>query len=222
VIPTVRARSGDPCGAGDRLAATVAARLADGALVSEAVAAGVLAASEFVAAGGASAVDLRPASGADAVDDATDTASIIASVRARGGTVVAAGGCFDLLHAGHVSYLEAARSLGDCLVVCINSDDSTRRLKGPGRPLVPESDRAAVLRSLSCVDAVEVFDEDTPVPLLGRLRPDIFAKGGDYALTDLPEAALLASWGGQAVVLPYLDGRSTTALMKEAVRRAHH
>jgi rfaE bifunctional protein nucleotidyltransferase chain/domain len=147
---------------------------------------------------------------------------VISRARRRGGTVVAAGGCFDLLHAGHVSYLQAARSLGDCLVVCINSDDSTRRLKGPGRPLVPEGDRAAVLRSLSCVDAVEIFDDDTPMALLDRLRPDIFAKGGDYALTQLPEAPLLASWGGQAVVLPYLDGRSTTSLMEEAVRRAHH
>jgi rfaE bifunctional protein nucleotidyltransferase chain/domain/rfaE bifunctional protein kinase chain/domain len=146
----------------------------------------------------------------------------VAAVRARGGTVVATGGCFDLLHAGHVAYLEAARSLGDCLVVCLNSDASTRRLKGAGRPLVPQHDRAAVLRSLSCVDAVAIFDEDTPLAILDRLRPDVFAKGGDYALSDLPEADLLASWGGQAVVLPYLDGRSTTALMKEAVRRANH
>jgi len=144
---------------------------------------------------------------------------VAAAVRARSGTVVATGGCFDLLHAGHVATLRAARSLGDCLIVCLNSDGSMRRLKGPDRPLVPEADRAAVLAALGCVDAVVVFEERTPEAVLDRLRPDVFAKGGDYALSDLPEAALLASWGGQAVVLPYLPGRSTTNLMKEVVRR---
>jgi rfaE bifunctional protein nucleotidyltransferase chain/domain len=145
----------------------------------------------------------------------------VAAVRTQGGTVVATGGCFDLLHAGHVATLRAARSLGDCLVVCLNSDRSVRRLKGADRPLVAEADRAAVLAALGCVDAVVVFDEPTPEAVLDRLRPDVFAKGGDYALSDLPEAALLASWGGQAVVLPYLPGRSTTNLMKEVVRRGN-
>jgi rfaE bifunctional protein nucleotidyltransferase chain/domain len=147
---------------------------------------------------------------------------LIAAVRARGGTVVATGGCFDLLHAGHVATLRSARALGDCLVVCLNSDDSVRRLKGLERPLVPEADRVAVLEALGCVDAVVPFDERTPEAVLERLRPDVFAKGGDYALADLPEAALLATWGGQAVVLPYLEGRSTTQLMKEVVRRDSH
>jgi D-beta-D-heptose 7-phosphate kinase / D-beta-D-heptose 1-phosphate adenosyltransferase len=147
---------------------------------------------------------------------------LIGVVRAQGGTVVATGGCFDLLHAGHVATLRAARALGDCLVVCLNSDDSVRRLKGLERPLVPEADRVAVLEALGCVDAVVPFDERTPEAVLQRLRPDVFAKGGDYALADLPEAALLASWGGQAVVLPYLEGRSTTQLMKEVVRRDSH
>ncbi len=135
-------------------------------------------------------------------------------VRARGGTVVATGGCFDLLHAGHVSTLEAARGLGDCLVVCMNSDASVRRLKGPDRPLVPQEDRAAVLSALACVDAVVVFDEDTPEAVLERLRPDLFAKGGDYAVGELPEAAAMSRWGGEVVILPYLDGRSTTGLLR--------
>jgi rfaE bifunctional protein nucleotidyltransferase chain/domain/rfaE bifunctional protein kinase chain/domain len=148
--------------------------------------------------------------------------SLIAAVRATGGTVVATGGCFDLLHAGHVATLRSARALGDCLVVCLNSDDSVRRLKGPERPLVPQADRVAVLEALGCVDVVVPFDERTPEAVLQRLRPDVFAKGGDYALADLPEAALLSSWGGQAVVLPYLEGRSTTQLMKEVVRRDSH
>jgi D-beta-D-heptose 7-phosphate kinase / D-beta-D-heptose 1-phosphate adenosyltransferase len=147
---------------------------------------------------------------------------LVGAVRAMGGTVVATGGCFDLLHAGHVATLRAARALGDCLVVCLNSDDSVRRLKGPERPLVPEADRVAVLEALGCVDVVVPFDEWTPEGVLRRLRPDVFAKGGDYALRDLPEAALLGTWGGQAVVLPYLEGRSTTRLMKEVVRRDSH
>jgi rfaE bifunctional protein nucleotidyltransferase chain/domain len=137
-------------------------------------------------------------------------------VRAEGGTVVATGGCFDLLHAGHVATLEAARALGDCLVVCLNSDDSVRRLKGPSRPLVPQEDRARVLAALECVDEVVVFDEDTPVEAIRRVRPDVWAKGGDYAGADLPEAALLREWGGQAIVLPYLTGRSTTSLVARA------
>jgi D-beta-D-heptose 7-phosphate kinase/D-beta-D-heptose 1-phosphate adenosyltransferase len=148
--------------------------------------------------------------------------ALIAAVRARGGTVVATGGCFDLLHAGHVATLRSARALGECLVVCLNSDDSVRRLKGLERPLVPEADRVAVLEALGCVDAVVPFDERTPEAVLQRLRPDVFAKGGDYALAHLPEAALLATWGGQAVILPYLEGRSTTQLMKEVVRRDSH
>jgi D-beta-D-heptose 7-phosphate kinase / D-beta-D-heptose 1-phosphate adenosyltransferase len=115
--------------------------------------------------------------------------------------------------------LEQARALGDCLVVLLNSDDSVRRLKGADRPLVPAPDRAAVLAALGCVDAVAVFDTDTPAPLLEELQPDIFAKGGDYALTSIPEAEVVARWGGQAVVLPYLAGRSTTAMLEEAARR---
>jgi D-beta-D-heptose 7-phosphate kinase / D-beta-D-heptose 1-phosphate adenosyltransferase len=162
----------------------------------------------------------RRAGGADPRGVAIERAlAVIGQVRAEGGTVVATGGCFDLLHAGHVATLRAARALGDCLVVCLNSDDSVRRLKGPDRPLVPEADRAAVLEAIGCVDAVVAFDEPTPEAVLERLRPDVFAKGGDYALADLPEAAVLAAWGGQAVVLPYLEGRSTTELMKEVVRR---
>jgi rfaE bifunctional protein nucleotidyltransferase chain/domain len=133
--------------------------------------------------------------------------------------VVATGGCFDLLHAGHVATLRSARALGDCLLVCLNSDGSVRRLKGTERPLVPEADRIAVLEALDCVDVVVPFDERTPEALLARLRPDVFAKGGDYTLADLPEAATLAAWGGQAVVLPYLEGRSTTKLIKEVARR---
>jgi rfaE bifunctional protein nucleotidyltransferase chain/domain len=136
-------------------------------------------------------------------------------VRARGGTIVATGGCFDLLHAGHVSMLQAARRLGDCLVVLLNSDESVRRLKGPDRPVQSTADRAEVLLALECVDAVHVFHEDTPITALELLRPHVFAKGGDYGAGRLPERAVVARWGGQAIVLPYLAGRSTSRLVQE-------
>jgi D-beta-D-heptose 7-phosphate kinase/D-beta-D-heptose 1-phosphate adenosyltransferase len=218
----------DPCGAGDRFAVRVAGAIADGAVLAEAVVDGVRAATAFVADGGAGALrpdgtdptgvaDTRTPAGppADAGAGADD---VVATVRTRGGTVVATGGCFDLLHAGHVRLLDDARALGDCLVVCLNSDASVRRLKGAGRPVVSEADRRAVLLGLTAVDAVAVFDEDTPERVLADLRPDLWVKGGDYAVTDLPEADLLTRWGGRAVVLPYLDGRSTSAMIRKAER----
>ena len=130
------------------------------------------------------------------------------------------GGFFVLLHPGHVRTPQRARALGDCLVVCLNSDRSVRRLKGSDRPLVAQEDRAAVLRALAAVDAVVVFDEDTPEAVLARFRPDVFAKGGDYALDELPEGRLLARWGGEVVLLPYVQGRSTTRLLEEVLVRA--
>jgi rfaE bifunctional protein nucleotidyltransferase chain/domain len=115
-----------------------------------------------------------------------------------------------------VATLAAARRLGDCLVVCLNSDDSVRRLKGDGRPLVPQRDRVRVLEALAAVDAVTVFVEDTPLAVLERIRPDVWVKGGDYSASALPETELLAGWGGEVVVVPYLAGRSTTRLVETA------
>jgi rfaE bifunctional protein nucleotidyltransferase chain/domain len=214
VIPAPAVRAGDTCGAGDRFASAAAVALARGGVTLEAVQEAVRAAAGFVAAGGAAAFSSTPP--AEAAPDPDP----LAAIRAEGGTVVATGGCFDLLHAGHVATLEAARALGDCLVVCLNSDDSVRRLKGPGRPLVPQQDRARVLAALEPVDAVLVFDEDTPTEVLRDLRPDVWVKGGDYAGAELPEAALLQEWGGVSVVVPYLDGRSTTRLVSTAAARA--
>jgi rfaE bifunctional protein nucleotidyltransferase chain/domain/rfaE bifunctional protein kinase chain/domain len=208
--------AGDPCGAGDRFAATAAVRLATGALPSEAVTAAVAAASAYVAAGGPAGLSVPDRPAAPGAAPAPSAQEVVRRVRTRGGTVVATGGCFDLLHAGHVATLEAARRLGDCLVVCLNSDASVRRLKGEGRPLVPERDRARVLEALEVVDAVTVFGEDTPHAVLDALRPDLWVKGGDYAGPALPEAELLAGWGGQVVVVPYLEGRSTTGLVQTA------
>ena len=223
VVPAARVEGGDPCGSGDRFAATAAGLLADGALPSEAVVGAVASASAFVAAGGAGSFapprpcrDVVPPVGTTSRHGRQGADEVVARVRSAGGTVVATGGCFDLLHAGHVSTLEAARGLGDCLVVCLTSDASVRRLKGPDRPLVPEGDRAAVLSALAFVDAVVVFDEDTPEAVLERLRPHLFAKGGDYAVGELPEAATVAHWGGEVVILPYVEGRSTTRLLSQA------
>ena len=151
---------------------------------------------------------------------ATDAVATAAAVRRAGGLVIAAGGCFDVLHTGHVRLLEEARQLGDHLVVCLNGDDSVRRLKGPGRPLNVAEDRATVLLSLACVDAVIVFDEDTPCGVLRALRPHLFVKGGDYQGVDLEEREVLAKWGGQVVLLPLVGGRSTTRLISAAADAA--
>jgi glycerol-3-phosphate cytidylyltransferase len=128
--------------------------------------------------------------------------------------VVFTNGCFDLLHPGHVSYLWAARSLGDALVVGLNSDASIKKLKGPSRPVVPEGDRALVLSALEPVDAVVVFGEDTPVRLMRELRPAVYVKGGDYRIEDLPEGKVAAEIGAEVNLLPFEPGYSTTALIE--------
>ncbi|MFA1543780.1 D-glycero-beta-D-manno-heptose 1-phosphate adenylyltransferase [Actinomadura monticuli] len=207
---------GDSCGAGDSFAAGAAGALADGRALTAAVTEGVRWASEFVRAGAAAGLSARltetgtarlvPERGEDARD-------VVERVRRAGGTVVATGGCFDLLHAGHVDLLQRARRLGDCLVVCVNSDASVRRRKGPTRPVTPAADRVRVLEALSDVDAAVVFDDDTPAPLLERLRPDVWVKGADYAGTALPEAETVRAHGGEIVLLPLLEGRSTTRLL---------
>jgi rfaE bifunctional protein nucleotidyltransferase chain/domain len=125
-------------------------------------------------------------------------------------------GVFDVLHRGHVSYLARARDLGASLLVAINTDASARRLgKGPERPLNQQADRAFMLAALQSVDMVTFFDEDTPVALIGQLRPDFLVKGGDYDMSKLPETALVQSWGGKALALPFVDGYSTTALVEK-------
>ncbi|MBJ7613177.1 MAG: D-beta-D-heptose 1-phosphate adenosyltransferase [Candidatus Nephthysia bennettiae] len=220
VAPAPRLSVLDPCGAGDRFSSTAAGLLADGASAEEAVTAAVSAASAFVAAGGASAAHSAQEPPAAALEGMEAAIAVAQGTRAAGGRVVATGGCFDLLHAGHVSVLQAARRLGGCLIVLLNSDQSVRRLKGSDRPLVDEADRAAVIGALECVDAVAIFDEATPEAALRRLRPDVFAKGGDYAGIELPERALLAEWGAEVVILPYLKGRSTSRLVEELIRES--
>jgi rfaE bifunctional protein nucleotidyltransferase chain/domain len=139
----------------------------------------------------------------------------IARIREAGGRVVFTNGCFDLLHPGHVSYLRAARSLGDALVVGLNSDASVRRLKGPSRPVVPEKDRAAVLEALESVDAVCIFGEDTPIRLMRELEPAIYVKGGDYRVKDLPEAEVAMEFGAEVRIISFEPGYSTSALIEK-------
>ncbi len=134
--------------------------------------------------------------------------------RPRDGRLVFTNGCFDLLHRGHVAYLFAARALGDALVVGVNTDASVRRLKGVGRPVVPLEDRLYVLAGLGCVDAVVAFDEDTPRQLIAALLPDILVKGGDYRADDVVGAAEVREAGGEVVILPFVEGRSTTQLIE--------
>ncbi|GAC1432469.1 MAG: adenylyltransferase/cytidyltransferase family protein [Ktedonobacteraceae bacterium] len=131
-------------------------------------------------------------------------------------------GCFDLIHLGHVRYLQEARRRGDFLVLGLNSDTSTRKLKGPGRPYVPELERAEILAALSCIAYVTIFDEPTAGPLVALLQPAIYIKGGDYAsstqdgtpdMSRLPEAHVVQEYGGSVQLIPYLPGHSTTALI---------
>ncbi|MBF4581525.1 bifunctional heptose 7-phosphate kinase/heptose 1-phosphate adenyltransferase [Curtobacterium sp. VKM Ac-2865] len=211
-LPAPSVTAGDPCGAGDRLAAGVAVALAGGSDVPDAVAAGVADASAYLAAGGVTSLLADAPAPVEVPGVDRDALRVVHRIRSGGGTVVATGGCFDLLHAGHARTLSAARALGDCLVVCLNSDSSVRQLKGPERPFMTQDDRVELLLALDCVDAVVVFDETTPDEALRRFRPDVWAKGGDYTADELPEAVTLAEWGGRVVTVPFHPGRSTTRL----------
>ena len=162
--------------------------------------------------------------------------AILAASRAHGGMcVVLTNGIFDLMHIGHLRYLTTARDMGDMLVVGVNSDASTRRLKGPSRPIVPERERAEMLAGLACVDYVTIFPEDTAEELVRALRPDIYVKGGDYTISytnndtsntgsgttsapdasakPLPEASMVLAYGGRVALVPYVPGHSTTELI---------
>lgn len=203
----------DLCGAGDGFAAAATVALLRGASCAEAVVAAVTAASRFV-----TSTDMQqwtPARGApkSEVGELPDAIELVARVRARHGRVVATGGCFDLLHPGHVRLLERARAMGDALVVCLNSDASVRKRKGPNRPVLSVTDRICLLSALSSVDAVVVFDENDPSAVLRQLRPDVWVKGGDYDGVALPEAEVVRRYGGRTELIPFEDGFSTSRLV---------
>ena len=143
-----------------------------------------------------------------------------ATLRVRGKKLVVTNGCFDLLHLGHVTYLETARNLGDALLVGLNGDESVRQLKGEGRPVTTENDRAAVLAALECVDGVCIFAERTATRFLAAAQPDIYVKGGDYTLETVnqDERRAVEQAGGRIVIIPFVPGKSTTALLEKIAR----
>jgi D-beta-D-heptose 7-phosphate kinase/D-beta-D-heptose 1-phosphate adenosyltransferase len=216
-------------GAGDTFLAALALALAAGADTPAAVDLASAAAAVVVGKDGTATCDAREL--ADRVkgrgkvlSDRSDLAARLQEHRRRGRRVVFTNGCFDILHRGHVAYLSRAKALGDVLVVGVNSDASIGRLKRPGRPINALDDRLEVLAALGCVDHVAPFDEDTPCNLIRVVRPDVFVKGGDYTRERLPEAPLVESLGGAVHILPYMDDRSTTALIdriRGAGSRAH-
>ncbi|MFC3503902.1 D-glycero-beta-D-manno-heptose 1-phosphate adenylyltransferase [Micromonospora krabiensis] len=155
-----------------------------------------------------------PDGGSPPVIGVDELATVVDAHRRDGRTVVFTNGCFDVLHRGHVRYLEQARTLGDLLVVAVNSDGSIRRLKGPDRPVNPVEDRAELLAALSCVDHVVVFEEDSPAALIETLRPDVYVKGGDYPPEMVPEAPLVRRLGGQVRTLGYVPDRSTSRIIE--------
>jgi rfaE bifunctional protein nucleotidyltransferase chain/domain len=148
-----------------------------------------------------------------------EAAGLASAWRADGKRLVLANGCFDLLHVGHVRYLGSARALGDALVVGVNSDASVRRLKGPGRPIVPEGERAEIVAALAAVDVVLVFDEDTADALVARLRPDVHAKGTDYREDSIPERATVIRSGGQVAIAGDPKTHASRDLIAEIVTR---
>ena len=145
--------------------------------------------------------------------------TIAAKARTEGKKIVFTNGCFDLLHAGHVRLLREAKKLGDLLIVALNSDSSVREIKGPDRPILPEEERAELIAALEMVDYVTLFDEPDPLNVLRELRPDVLAKGGDWAEDKIVGRECVESYGGKVAVIPYLKGHSTTEIIERMRKR---
>lgn len=217
-------RPGWAAGAGDTFVAAMALALATGGETTEAAEIASAACSLVVGKEGTaacSARELRTYLGASdrGPVNLASLAEILDTYRRQGKRVVFTNGCFDILHRGHVTYLNQAKALADVLIVGVNADTSIRRLKGPGRPINTLEDRIGVLVALSCIDHIIPFEEDSPVALIAAIRPDVFVKGGDYTPETIPEAPLVAAMGGEVRVLPYVEHRSTTGLI-ERIRAA--
>jgi D-beta-D-heptose 7-phosphate kinase / D-beta-D-heptose 1-phosphate adenosyltransferase len=218
------AAPGFSTGAGDSFVAAFALALAAGADETTALELGTAAAGVSVQqAGTAVCTDVEllrvTAQTREDIVGADELSRYVRAHRAAGRRLVFTNGCFDVLHRGHVSYLNQAKQLGDVLVVALNSDASVARLKGPDRPVNPAEDRAAVLSALSCVDHVVVFGTDSPTELLELVRPDVYVKGGDYTPEMLPETPVVRCLGGDVRILDYVDDRSTTRII-ERIRAA--
>ena len=224
-LPTAAKEVFDVTGAGDTVVATLAAALGAGMNLQEATALSNVAAGIAVAKVGTAAVTFQElqrelaatnkGSSAHKLCSAEQLISEVAQLKAMGKTVVMTNGCFDILHPGHIEYLERARALGDALVLALNSDRSVRQLKGPSRPVNTLPTRARMLSALSCVDMVTEFDEETPESLIASVLPSILVKGGDYAIDQIAGAKQVQAAGGQVLVLDFLDGHSTTQLIQK-------
>lgn len=220
-------RNAHVAGAGDTFCVAFGLALAAGATSLQAGDLAAAAAAVVVAKDGTaacSAAELREHLTSDGkyIRDAVLLAARLDVSRQQGRRIVFTNGCFDILHAGHISYLNRARGVDDILVVGLNSDASVTRLKGPGRPINSLDDRARVLAALSCVDNVVPFEEDTPRRLIRLVRPDLYVKGGDYDETTLPEASLVRSLGGQVAILPFVEDRSTTSIIERIQQNPPH
>lgn len=227
-IPTVAREVFDVSGAGDTVLASLAIGIAAGLQIGEAARLANIAAGIAVGKLGTSTVTPDEIISAIAMSHSdTDSkiknrdvlAVILEGERLKGKKVVFTNGCFDLLHAGHVKYLQKARKLGDILVLGLNSDTSVRRLKGEKRPLIGEEERAHILAALDCIDFVVLFDEDTPLELIKLLKPHILAKGGDYTPETVVGRELVESYGGHVELVTFVDGKSTTNIIERVLER---
>ncbi len=224
-IPATAKQVFDVSGAGDTVIATLAAGIIHGLDHQEALHLANIAAGIVVGKVGTvpitwedllhELVTQNSAVQADKVCDLDNLKAKVSLWRARGERIVFTNGCFDLLHAGHVTYLEAARKTGDRLVLGLNTDRSVSALKGPTRPVIHEADRARVLAALEVVDAVILFDEDTPLKLIHALRPDVIVKGSDYTEDQVIGGTEVKSWGGQVALIPIVPGRSTSGIIEK-------
>lgn len=144
-----------------------------------------------------------------------DLNSLLDKLRSEGKTIVTTNGCFDILHVGHVRYLEKTKTFADVLIVALNSDKSVKSIKGDSRPINKEEDRAEVLSALRCVDYVVLFDEDSPIDLLLQIKPDVYTKGADYTVETLPEAKPIMENGGRVEFISFVEGKSTTSIINK-------
>ena len=227
-IPTVAREVFDVSGAGDTVIAALAAGMAAGADILKAAELANVAAGIAVNKLGTSTVTPTELINAMAyaanyrntkIRDCDALAVLMEAEKSCGKKIVFTNGCFDLLHAGHVKYLQKARLLGDILVLGLNSDASVRRLKGEKRPLIGEDERAQILSALDCVDYVVIFEEDTPIKLISAIKPDILAKGGDYAPDAVVGKELVESYGGKLELVSFVDGKSTTNIIEKVLER---
>ncbi|MBT1070651.1 bifunctional D-glycero-beta-D-manno-heptose-7-phosphate kinase/D-glycero-beta-D-manno-heptose 1-phosphate adenylyltransferase HldE [Pelotalea chapellei] len=227
-IPTVAREVFDVSGAGDTVLASLAIGIAAGMGTTEAarlanvaagIAVGKLGTSTVSADEIISAVALVHSDSDSKIKNRDVLTATIATEKARGKRIVFTNGCFDLLHAGHVKYLQKARNLGDLLVLGLNSDASVRRLKGENRPLIGEEERAHILAALNCIDYVVIFDEDTPLELITALRPDILVKGGDYTPEGVVGKEVVEAYGGRVELVSFVDGKSTTNIIERVLER---